>query len=218
MTIAVAPALNVSGSADLDSNRAGDLMASELSYADGISVIPVSRVLAALADQDRQRVESPGHALELARIVGADAILVFAITEYDAYEPPVIGIAAQLYGQLPGARTTRFDSVADTRRGSPRQASAGRSSLTPLAQAERVYDASHQWVSQEVKRFAKRRSADQSPFGWRKYLASQQHYLRFCCYQTLRALMDSGAAEDTEMDSVDVITSVKAAWKLGVEQ
>jgi hypothetical protein len=193
-------------------------MASELSYAEGVNVIPVSRVLAALADQGRQRVESPGHALELARIVGADAILVFAITEYDPYEPPVVGIAAQLYGQLPGARTTRFDPVADPRRPSPRLASAARSPLTPLAQAERVYDASHQWVSAEVKRFAQRRSADKSPFGWRKYLASQQHYLRFCCHQTVRSLIDGPASQETETDSVDVITRVKEAWRLGVEQ
>jgi len=42
VTIAVAPALNLSGSADFDPDRFADLMASELSYADGVSVIPVS--------------------------------------------------------------------------------------------------------------------------------------------------------------------------------
>jgi len=49
LTIAVAPALNQSGSADFDPSRFADLMASELDNATGISVIPVSRVLAALA-------------------------------------------------------------------------------------------------------------------------------------------------------------------------
>ena len=58
MSIAVAPALNLSGSADFDRNRFADLMASELGGAEGISVIPVSRVLGILAAQGRGNVES----------------------------------------------------------------------------------------------------------------------------------------------------------------
>ena len=102
MTIAVAPALNLSGSADFDPDRFADLLASELSYAEGISVIPVSRVLAVLAAQGRSGVESPAHALELVGLLGADAILVFAVTEYDPYAPPSIGLSAQLFGKQPG--------------------------------------------------------------------------------------------------------------------
>ncbi len=190
MTIAVAPALNVSGSAQLDTNRVADLMASELSYVAGVDVIPVNRVLAVLADQGRTRVESPGHALEIANVLGADGILVFAITEYDAYEPPVVGIAAQLYGRR-RARAVRFDPVAESRYGAPPDRSGARSALAPLAQADRVFDASHEWVCAKVRRFSESRSADSSPFGWRKYVASQQSYLRFCCHETIRALMES---------------------------
>ena len=51
MTVAVAPAVNLSGSEDFDPTRFADLMASELSYAEGISVIPVSRVLGVLGAQ-----------------------------------------------------------------------------------------------------------------------------------------------------------------------
>ena len=94
MTIAVAPALNLSGAADFDPSRFADLMASELSYADGISVIPVSRVLGVLAAQELEKVESQAHAHELVRLLGADAILVFAVTEYDPYDPPSIAISA----------------------------------------------------------------------------------------------------------------------------
>lgn len=197
MTIAVAPALNVSGSPDLDANRVADLMASELSYVAGVSVIPVNRVLAVLADQGRQRVESPGHALEIARILGADAILVFEVAEYDPYEPPVVGITAQLYGQRRNARKVGFDPVSESRLGAPGRGPEAVSPLAPLAQSEQVFDSSHQWVCQEVKRFAKSRSAHAGPFGWRKYLASQQLYLRFCCHAAIRSLM--GAADHTEV-------------------
>lgn len=191
MTVAVAPALNVSGSPDLETNRVADLMASELGYVVGINVIPVSRVLAVLSDQGRQRVESPGHALEIAGILGADAILVFAVVEYDPYEPPVVGISAQLYGKRRSARTAGFDPVRESRRPSPRGLPEIVSPLAPLAQAEQVFDASHEWVSAEVKRFAESRTADGGPFGWRKYLASQQHYLRYCCHSTIRSLIGS---------------------------
>ena len=109
MTIAVAPALNVSGSGHLDPNAIADLMASELSYVADIEVIPVNRVLAVLADQGRTRVESPGHAWQIAEVLGADGILVFAVTEYDAYDPPVVGIASQLYGRRRLSQPVRFD-------------------------------------------------------------------------------------------------------------
>ena len=200
MTIAVAPALNVSGSSDFDPNRVADLMSIELSFVEGIEVIPVNRVLAVLADQKRPRVESPEHAMEIARVLGADAMLIFAITEYNAYEPPVVGISAQLYGQRRSHRVAAFDPVVESRRAAPSRLSGAESSLAPIAQAERVFDASHEWVSEEVRRFAEARSADASPFGWRKYIASQLHYIRFCCYATVRSLIQPDGHRDVPED------------------
>ncbi len=201
MTIAVAPALNVSGSPDFEPNRVADLMASELSHVAGVEVIPVNRVLAVLADQGRSRVESPGHAVSIAAIVGADAILVVAVTEYDAYDPPVVGLAAQLYGQRRGVRAVGYDPLVASRFGSPPRRDIGRGgSLTPLAQTERVFDASHERVCTGVQRFSESRTADASPFGWRKYIASQQHYLRYCCYETIRALMGGGGNDVSDAE------------------
>lgn len=198
MKIAVAPALNQSGSADVDPNRVADLMASELSYVEDVAVIPVNRVLAALVDQGRSRVESPGHALEVARLLGADAVLVFAITEYDAYEP-IVGITAQLYGRT-GFQTVSYDPVAESRRASPGAAFAS-NPLAPIAQTQQVFNASHEWVCEEVKRFASVRSADTRSFNWRRYVASQQQYLRFCCHETIRALI--GLEPQGEASSAD---------------
>ncbi len=202
ITIAVAPAMNVSGSADFDPNRLADLMASELSQVAGVEVIGVNRVLAVLADQGSGGVASPEHALKIATILGADAVLVMVVTEYDAYDPPVVGITAQLYGARRGAVAVRFDPIAESRYGRPSRPGSGRGSLlAPLASAQRVFDASHERVRSGVQRFAESRSADAGPFGWRKYIASQQHYVRYCCHETIRALMsrsvengESGAA------------------------
>jgi hypothetical protein len=189
MTIAVAPAWNFSGSAGLDVSRAADLMASELTYAEGVSVVPVSRVLGVLSAQGVDRVQSPDHAMELAELLGADLVLVFAVTEYDPYDPPSIGISAQLYGTRPRPRGGALDPVALSR-----QVALGPARPVPvsrglIASCQRVFDASHDAVVADIKRFAAKRGGDDSPWGWRKYMVSQQHYLRFCCYAAAEALL-----------------------------
>ena len=188
MTVAVAPALNLSGSTDFDPSRLADLMASELSYADGIAVVPVSRVLAVLAAQGAGGIESPEHALELVDLLGVDAILVFSVTEYDPYDPPSVGLAAQLFGRLPTPRGSLDPHAME------RHATLAASPVTfrpdwLLGEAEQVFDASHDAVARDIRRFASQRTADDSPYGWRKYVVSQQHYMRYCCHAMIRELL-----------------------------
>ncbi len=183
-TIAVAPAINVSGSTDFDPNRFADLMASELSDAERVSVIPLSRVLGALALQGKDRVESASHAMEIADLVGADAILVFAVTEYDPYDPPSIGIAAQLYGRH---RWPGFGGDSETADEKPDKQSGGENRL--LAESQRVFNASHADVVSDIQAYSRQRDADESPYGWRRYTVSQQHYIRYCCHATIRSLL-----------------------------
>ena len=176
-TVAVAPAVNMSGSIDFDPNRFADQMASELGFAERITVIPVSRVLGAMAVQGKDQVTSQSQALELAELVGADAILVFAVTEYDAFDPPRIGITAQLFGALPWHGL-----------GEPPESGAGANGKL-LAQTQRVFSGANADVVGEIKSFAALRDADQSPYGWRRYVVSQQHFMRFCCHATIRSLL-----------------------------
>ncbi|MCH7701271.1 MAG: hypothetical protein IID37_06255 [Planctomycetes bacterium] len=192
LAIGVAPAMNFSGSADFDPNRVADLMASELGYVEKVDVIPLSRTLAVLARQGRTEIESPGHALEVARQLGADALLLFAITEYQPYEPPVVGIAAQLYGVQRRDQGGRVDPIRVTRQASPFGGATGADSFGLLAQSEQVFDASHDSVVERIKGYNRWRRADTSPFGWRKVVVSQTEYLRFCCHETVRALMEPG--------------------------
>ncbi len=188
LSVAVAPALNLSGSSDFDPARFADLMASELSHAEGVSVIPVSRVLGVLAAQGSDGVYSPEQAMKLARRLGADAVLVFAVTEYDPYDPPSIGITAQLYGERPGPGGRSLDPVALSRQEQSPPAQKEQAIPGLLAQAQRVFDASHESVASEIRRFASYRGGDDSAFGWRKFVVSQQHFIRFCCHATIRAL------------------------------
>ncbi|MCK4658035.1 MAG: hypothetical protein KAV82_00805 [Phycisphaerae bacterium] len=191
MVIAVAPALNFSGGNDFDPSSVADLMAGELSYLEGVNVIPVSRVLAVLARQGRQEIGSPAHALEVVQDLGADAILVFAVTEYDPYDPPIVGIAAQLYGFRRADSLGSLDPILVGRQAKPFALSPRVPATTPLSQAERVFDAAHQYVVNEVKAYAACRQEGMEPMRWKKYLASQRHYLRFCCHAIIEQLASS---------------------------
>ncbi len=184
VTIAVAPAVNLSGSTDFDPNRFADLMAGELMHVERVSVVPVSRVLAVLASQGTDRVHSPTHASEIAEMVGADAILVFAVTEYDPYDPPSVALSMQLFAATPRAP---YGGPLDEAGGQETPVSrAGR----VLAQTQRRMDASHMDVVEDVRRYARQRSADDSPYGWRRYVVSQQHYIQFCCHTAIKGLLD----------------------------
>lgn len=191
MTVAVAPAINLSGSADFDPDRFADAMAGELTHVEGIDVIPVSRVLAALHAQGESGVGSAQQAWQLRDGLGADAILVFAVTEYDPYDPPSIGITAQLYGQPRDAAGSGLDAVAAARRVSDDSPSPGGRGREPLAAAQRTFDAGHEDVRGAIQAYARSRGADDNPFGWRKTVVSQREYIRFCCHETLKALMGS---------------------------
>jgi hypothetical protein len=188
LTIAVAPALNFSASSDVDPVRLGDLMASELSQAGGVGVIGVNRVLAVLAREGRDGIRSPGHAVALCEELGADAVLVFAVTEYDPYAPPVMAITAQLYGPRPIPET--FDPVSTSRAARPSGAAeAGFDPLEPWAEVQRTYNAADETIAADVERFARPRDAGRSPLGWRRYLASQELFARYCCHRTVVALL-----------------------------
>lgn len=200
MRVAVAPALNFSGSSDFDPYKVADLMASELAQVDGFEVLPVSRTLAVLARQGAAGVESPEHALEIRQALGADAIMVFAITEYDPYEPPVIGIAAQLYGTFPGERLAGLDPIPLGRSASTVSGRVTRASNAPLAQVSAVRNAAHEPVIREVQDYARARGGGDSPYGWRKYTVSQQSYLRFCCHAAIKELVQRGVAGPSSED------------------
>lgn len=186
MTIAVAPALNHSGSGAFDPLRVSDLMASELSSVEGVRVIGVNRVLAVLAEQGVLQIQSPQHAVQVCERLGADGILVYAVTEYDPYQP-VVGLAAQIYGPRPAP--AMFDPVAGSRSARPFAVPEQRDALRPWSEVQRVFNGVHEDIQREVRSYADDRNETQTPYGWRKYMVSQEWYLRFCCYAVMRELV-----------------------------
>ena len=203
----VAPVINLSGSTDFDPLQVTDIVASEfLSFPD-TSVIPVNLTLAALARAGKTQVETPEDALELAREFGADATIVTAITEYDPYDPPIVGLVMQWYAVPPAVSHQGLDPVSASRQASgagvPEEAAAVPETV-PKWQVQRVFNAAHESILDEVRSFAAEREAEiaaamneafaaereghASPYAWRQYVKSQKLFLRFSIWSVIRPI------------------------------
>ena len=187
-TIAVGPAINLSGSTDFDPVKVGDIMASELTLIDGVRVVGVNRVLAMMAELGLRELRSPGDVFELIDRLGVDGILVFAITEYDPYSPPVVGVAAQLYLAEDVSGLGEYDPLS-TSRSAVATTPAPPAAVRPAAEVQRVFNGAHDHTAAELRHFARSRRAERSPYAWRKYLVSQHHFLRFCCSSVAQDLV-----------------------------
>ena len=187
--IAVAPAMNFSGSSDFDPIQVADLFGSELTMVEGVDVVGVNRVMAVLSRQGTTEVGSPSQALSICETIGCDGIVVMAVTEYDPYTP-VVGLAVQIYMTSPGGFASRMDPVAASRQASPFPIDAVEDSpLMPRAQVQRVYNGAHDTLVEKVRRFGEDRGGKDGALGWRRYLKRQRLYLRFCCWSAIKEMM-----------------------------
>jgi hypothetical protein len=187
VTFAVAPVLNFSGRFDFDPVQAADLLASELSTFEGANVLPVNRVVAYLASRGQHQIESPAHALAVCEAVGADAICVAGILEYDPYTP-IVGLAVQVY-LLPRGIAPGLDAVQAARQARPVAVRRMADSLVPAAQLQITLNAAHSDVYEAVRRYADPRHEGGNPHGWRQYLKVQALYLRFCWHHAMTRLL-----------------------------
>jgi hypothetical protein len=201
--IAIAPVLNLSGSRDIDPLKVTDLVASEFLSFRGVTVIPVNLVLAELERQSRHTVQSSEDAIALAQALGADATVVVAITEFDPYTP-VVGMVMQWYAARPERTAARLDPVSASREA--QAPAAGLSAPDPTAprwQVQRVLNGTDERVCHEIKDYADQHEGQKSPYGWRKYLRSQELYVRFSSWAMIRTmlLLDHAGTEPHEAQS-----------------
>ncbi len=193
MTIAIAPVLNYSGNPDLDPVKVTDILYSEMQQVDGFSVVPVNRMLAQMVRDNIVMIETPQQALKLASALGADAIVVAAITEYNPFYPPIVGIAAQIYGleQEAAGPTMKIDPVAMERQATPLKVSVDIApQFWPKNQVQRIYNSRDKAMAHLVEEFAEDRGTAGSPYKWEVYLRSQEYYLRFVSFKLIEELLD----------------------------
>ena len=181
--IVLAPVLNLTGRQDFDPLKITDLIASELLSFKNIAVLPVNLTLAELERRGKYAVETPQDAVALAQAFGADATVVFAIHEYNPYSPPVIGLTMQWYAAHPGAGVP--DAPAARASGALSDAAAA----LPRWQIQRVYNAADEEVREDIEHYAHERDGAKSPYGWKRYVQSQELYVRYCGWATIRTML-----------------------------
>ena len=95
-TVAVVPFFNLSAERTVDGRRFAIAYYGELQKTPGFQVLPVGVVEQAI-HENQLSMQSPDDALRLAGILNVDAVVVGAVTEYDPYYPPKLGMQVQWY-------------------------------------------------------------------------------------------------------------------------
>jgi len=187
--VAVAPAQDLTGTGHLDALVLTDLLASELSRVPGLTVVPVNQTLSAMAGQGWRSLSSPGQVRALGRLLGVDGVIVVGVTEYDPYEPPVVGLIAELY--LVASQQVAINGEDLGRLPSPPASKPAPAEVGPARQVQMVVDASSRGELRMLRRFARARGAA-GRNDWQQYLRSQRKFLRYCCWRVVRALLKAG--------------------------
>lgn len=113
-TIAIAPFFNLTQEPNsvVDGRRFALAYYAELQKTQGFEVIPIGITEAAILEH-RLELQNPEDALKLCRILNADAIVVGAVTDYEAYYPPRIGMQVDWYSPYEWALPTKSAGLLD---------------------------------------------------------------------------------------------------------
>jgi hypothetical protein len=190
-TVVVAPMMNLSTNRDVDLVETTNAFASELQQVQGLTVVPLGRVYQYLAQSKVATVGSPEEARQLAKAFGAQACIVAAVTEYDPYNPPRVGLTVQMFtvGELPPPRgTPGFDPVEAEQAGVPLAAPQTGESR-PRDVLSHVFSGRNVEVEHLAQKYARERMTDSTPFGWRRFVADQHEFVRLCCYGMIREML-----------------------------
>ena len=196
---AVAPLRNESGVSIVDELAVTDILVAEMSDAPGIVVLPVNRTIAAMRSLNMPSIDTPAQARELARVLGADALVVGSITAWDPYDPPVLGISLALFqgaGQAPAPRGFGADEDPMALRGMATDGSYNPANYQeqPLAVYSAVFDASNGNTRELIRAYADGRHDPRSALGWKRFTASMSLYAKFACFEASRRLVASERA------------------------
>lgn len=192
-TFAITVFRNLSGSDDVDVMAVTDAFYAELKRADATSfqVVPVNRLLAVLADLGLENVKNPADSGALADALGVDAIIVGAVTQYDPYFPPRLGMTVQLF-----LRDKNDRPRTDAKHVDPRKlAQAGvnfelnvAEPVKPKTAVDRIIDARDDQVVARLKEYAATKRTNTGPAGWKKY-ATTQNYPYFVAHEIVGEML-----------------------------
>ena len=186
---AVAPFANESGAPLVRTDRVADLFAEQVQQIEGLDAIPVNRVIAAMRTMEIVAIKTPGEARTLIRLLGVDGLLVGSVTAYDAYPPPKLGVAVQLYRADASINATDLDPHALSRAPTDAGMTTYEAASYPTSSAAGVFDARHHDTRRDLEAYAEGRTDPDDPFGSDIHLASMDLYTQFVSYRLLRDLL-----------------------------
>ena len=207
-TFAVLPILNQTGKNEIASENydVQAVFVGQLQQVRGLQVLPMQRVRAYLANKGQVAARTPRQVIQMARELGVDGVIVAAVTRFDPYEPPTVGMTIALFRRPTGTSADAVDPILLSRRPTLLTSESRQTKL--VNQQVFQFDARNADVIERVKAFAKRRGGSvESPWGWRRYVVSAKEYLTFCSYEAIRTLLKSEA---------EMLAAAKKSSELGV--
>jgi hypothetical protein len=192
-TWAVAPAVNLSGQQEVDPLLHGDLVFQQLQQVRGLTVIPVNRVAEVYVSLGIDRLQNEQQAAVVCEALGADGLVVPTVTIYDAYNPPKLGAALQLF-KPQGAVTAKAGL---SPREIARQAAPSRDEPPPVAvrfvQVVGMFDAANGSTRSDLQYYAAGRFEPKGPLGVKEYLVNMDRYCGFVYHSLIRELLKKHA-------------------------
>lgn len=190
MVWAVAPAVNLSGMKEVDPLLQGDLAYQSLQEVNGITAIPVNRVVEVYTTLHLDKVQSEEQAALVCDLLGCDGLLVPTVTAYDPYDPPKLGASLQLFTKDGLERQQNVD-VHDL----ARAATPGPNDSVPRSQtfhqAVGMFDAQNGSVRNALMSYAAGRHDPAGPLGSKEYLVNMDRYCGFVYHELIGQLLNS---------------------------
>jgi hypothetical protein len=98
--VAIAPFFNLSHEPTLDGRKVANAYFNELQLVPGFEVIPVGVVEQAMRE-NHLTINGAADARRLAQLLGADALVIGAVTDYSPYYPPRLALQVEWYAANP---------------------------------------------------------------------------------------------------------------------
>jgi hypothetical protein len=190
---AIAPAINLSGQAEVDPLLQADIAYQQLQHVRGLTVIPVNRVAEVYATLRIDRLQSAEQAAIVCDLLGCDAIVVPSVTAYDPYNPPKFGAALQVFRKASFSRPSEVDPRALSRAATP-LANESLPAEPTFEQAVGIYDAANGSVRESVLNYAAGRNDPLGPMGTREYFVSMERYCGFVYHELIGELLRKSKA------------------------
>jgi hypothetical protein len=194
-TWAVAPTVNLSGESAVDPLLHSDLVFQQMQQVRGLTVIPVNRVAEVYAAMGVDRLQTQEQAAVVCEVLGADGLVVPTVTIYDAYNPPKLGAALQLFkpkGVIAAKAGLSPREIA-------RQAAPSVDEAPPVqvafVQVVGMFDAANGSTRADLEYYAAGRYEPKGPLGVKEYFVNMDRYCGFVYHTLIRELLKKQAAK-----------------------